>query len=95
MPLANGGTGGEAQRELVVVLLTVDGTDETDERIRAAWERLGGHRLTVLDAAVFDGQVRPLIGRVQHEAMGVGWLQIGVAALIGVTVGVHRRAGQT
>ena len=85
---------GEAQLELVVVVGTVDGTYKTDERVRTAGERLGRHGHAVLHATILDGQVCPLIGCIQHDAMVVGRQQIGVAALIGVAVDVDRRTGQ-
>ena len=94
MPLADDRACGKAQRELIVVLLTIDGTDKADERIRAARERLGGHCFAVLQATIVDGQVRPLIGRIQYKTVRVSRQQIRIAALIGVTVDVDRRTGQ-
>ena len=90
VPTANSGACRETQLELVVVVGTVDGTDEADERIGAVREWLGGHGHAVLHATILDGQVCPLIGRIQHEAVVVGRLQIGVTALIGIAVDVHR-----
>ena len=48
VPATNSGACGEAQFELVIVVGTVDGADEADERILGARERLGGHSHYVL-----------------------------------------------
>ena len=94
MPTADNGASREPQRELIVVLGAVDETYEADERIRTTGEWLGGNGLAVLHATIGYGEVCPLIGRVQHQTVGIGRLQIGIAALIGVSVDINRRTGQ-
>lgn len=55
MPATDSWTYRETQLELVVVVGTIDGTYETDERICAAGERFGRHGHAVLHATILDG----------------------------------------
>ena len=94
MPLADGGHSREIDGELIVVLVAVDGAHEADEGILRTREGLSRHRDNILIAGVVQREVSPLVTCIQHEAVGVGRLQVGVTALVGVTVDVDRRAGQ-
>ncbi len=94
MPAAYGGMCGGDDRQAVVILLTVDVAHETDERVGGTGVRLCRHGEGILDTPVVQRQVHPLVGSIQHEAVGVGRLQIRVAALVGVAIDIDRRAGQ-
>ena len=94
MPLADDGASGELDIDRVVVLLAVDRTHEADERVFRTGEGFRGHRDGIFHAAIVQRQVRPLIGGIEHQAVRVGRQQIGVTALIGVTIDVDRRTGQ-
>ena len=78
----------------VIILLTVDRTHKTDERVCGTRERFGGHGQSILDATIVQCQVHPLIGTVQHKTMRIGWLQIGIATLVGIAVDIDSRTGQ-
>ena len=90
MPAADDGTCGGDDGQAVVVFLAVDGAHETDERVGIARVGLCRHGEGILDAPVVERQVHPLVGGVQHDAVGIGGPEIGVAALIGVAVDIDR-----
>ena len=70
------------QAELVVIGLGVDGMHQADEWVFRTGIWFGGHGHGILDAAVVQGHVEPLVAGIEHEAVGVGRTQIGIAALI-------------
>ena len=80
--------------EAVVILVTVNGVYETYEWVGRTRIGLGGHCDGIFDTAVVQRQVHPLVGTVQHETVGVGGQQIGIAALIGVAVDIDGRTGE-
>ena len=94
MPLADDGASGELDIDRVVVLLAVDRTHEADERVFRTGEGFRGHRDGIFHAAIVQRQIGPLIGGIEHEAVRISRQQIGIAALIGVTIDVDRRTGQ-
>ena len=94
MPATYGGTCGGDDGKSVVILLTVDGTHEADERVGGTGVRLCRHCESILDASVVQCQVHPLVSSIQYNAVGVGWFQIRVAALVGIAIDINRRTGQ-
>ncbi len=94
MPATDGWPCRGDDSEAVVILLTVDGVYETQERVGRTRIGLGGHRDSIFDTPIVQRQVHPHVGTVQYEAVGIGGQQIGIAALIGVAVDVDGRTGQ-
>ena len=89
MPDADDGTCGGGDHESVIDILGVDRMDKTYQRVGRAWIGFCNHRRGVLDTLVVHGEVSPLVGAVEDDAVGVHRTQVGVAALIGVAVDVN------